>query len=381
MYTINRFQELIKPASKKNFQPMVDTHKADKHSKKFFCSDLLTAMIYAQLTGKESLRELESGFNAHSNQHYHLSTKPIRRSTLSENLQKKSIAPFVDMAEALMRQCTSRFRREGNAMLQLLDSTPIQLKGRGYEWCEATKAFRTTGLKLHLLIDAENACPLDFSITPTNVSDITAGKDFEIEGGVTYVFDKGYYDFDWWYKIDQEGSGFVTRFKKNCRLEIDEEIAISAANQGKILEDNIVYLNKKDSKYYGKALRRIVVYREDKKPIVLVTNELEEAAEEIAEAYKTRWQIELFFKWIKQNLKIKRFLGQSENAVKLQILTALITYLLLWIMHRNSDATTTMKIFVVSLVSLLFHPFEHERQRERRKRRKEADEKQQKIPF
>lgn len=376
MYTINRFQTLIKPIHKNHFHSLVAAHDADKYSKKFRCYDLLIAMIYAQLTGADSLRVLEQSFNAHSNQHYHLNTTKIRRSTLSENLHKKSISPFLDIAQRLILHCKSHFKSEGQAILQLLDSSPIQLKGKGFEWCNDSEAFRTHGLKLHMLIDAKNACPAQFSLTASNVSDIREAKNFTIQSGVTYVFDKGYYDFEWWHGIAQAGANFVTRTKKNNAFSLIESKPISTENASLILEDNLIHFNKKDNPYAVKALRQIVVFREGKTPLYLVSNQLDAPAEAIANAYKTRWQIELFFKWLKQNLKIKRFLGSSENAVKLQLITAIITYLLLWLLHHVSSTTESLKMFIVKIATLAFASIENEKQQQRRKAKNRAYAKQ-----
>ncbi len=333
---------------------------------------MLVSLIYAQLTGADSLRVLEQSFNAHSNQHYHLGTIQIRRSTLSESLHKKSLSPFMAFAQRLISQCKGGYKREGNAILKLLDSSPIQLRGRGFEWCDDSEAFRTHGLKLHMLIDADNACPEHFSLTASNVSDIREGKNFPIQKGVTYVFDKGYYDFDWWYTIAQSDANFVTRTKKNNVFTIVEEKPIATEDTGLILKDALIHFNNKDNPYEHELLRQITIFREGKTPLVVVTNLLDESAEDIANAYKTRWQIELFFKWLKQNLKLKSFLGTSENAVKLQIITAIITYLLLWLMHKASDVNISMKLFVVKVSTLAFASIKNERQRQRRKMKQQA---------
>jgi IS4 transposase len=184
-----------------------------------------------------------------------------------------------------------------------------------------------------VLLGLNEQAPLDQWISAPNVNDIEYARTLKIEPGTVYVFDRAYCDYSWWWQIACSGARFVTRFKRNARLQILSPRAIARAAHGIILKDQLVKLSNKNpgagrTNPYEGTLRRIEVARAGEPPLVLATNDLKSSALSIAERYKSRWQIELFFKWIKQHLNIKRLIGRTENAVRIQILTALIAYLL-----------------------------------------------------
>jgi IS4 transposase len=210
------------------------------------------------------------------------------------------------------------------------------------------------------------------------------------ESGATYIFDKGYCDYNWWYKLQQEGALFVTRFKRNAGIDIVRQRKIPKDADLSILEDaEVTFRNKhpggkRINHYHGTSLRRVVVSRPDSKdPLVLATNDFKRSAEEIATLYKKRWEIELFFKWLKQNLKIKKFLGRSENAVKTQIYTALITYMLVQMYRTRNGMKHSLKMCLASLRSGLFQRPEVEQTiaHRRRKRRLEMQSLQGALPI
>ena len=342
MYRISRIQELLKQVPRGQFDRLVREHQADKYTKKFKSWDQLTAMVYAQLSGAQGLRQLEAGFNAQRTHHYHLGTRELRRSTLAEANAKRAPQLFAEVARSLMARAQRSVRRSCQELLYALDSTSITLKGRGFDdWTQASRTRHTQGVKLHILYEARGQVPCWHSITAPNVNDRDEGVQLEIEAGALYVFDKGYCDYNWWQHIDAQGARFVTRFKRNAALTpVREQVVASEAQQAGVLRDQIVRFSTKcpggrRRNRYEQPLRRIEIARENDIPLVLATNDLDSPASEIAQHYKDRWQVELFFKWIKQHLNIKRFLGDSENAVKIQILTALITYLLL-VLHRQA---------------------------------------------
>jgi IS4 transposase len=320
---------------------MAQAHEADKHSKGFGSWDQLLAMVYAQLSGAESLRTLSAGFNAQTAHHYHLATRTIQRSTLADANNKRPVGLFVEIAQVLMRQVSRKLQREGKACLQLLDSTSITLRGAGFDgWTAAARTQHTQGIKLHVVYLPDAAVPAQVSLSMANVNDIEAGRRFMIEPKTTYVFDKGYCDYNWWAQIDAKEALFVTRFKANAALGVESTRSIPDADRTDVLQDDIVRFSNKQPRggrrnNYRKPLRRVVIARPDHDtPLVLATNDLASPARIIAQHYKDRWQIELFFKWIKQHLKVKRYLGRSQNAVYIQILCALIAYLLLATWHR-----------------------------------------------
>ena len=211
-------------------------------------------------------------------------------------------------------------------MVRLIDSTTIDLNLNQFEWAK----FRSTkaGIKLHTVYDPNAQVPVYFERTHARVNDRKALSTLPVLAGVTYVVDRAYNDYGWYYMLDQMGSTFVGRMKSNARYEVVES---RATQSDQVRSDEVIRLSSDKAKTNCPIpLRRIVFERaEDKKVLVFISNDLDCSAEEIAELYKQRWQIELFFKWIKQNLKIKRFLGRSENAVMIQVLVAMIAYLLL----------------------------------------------------
>ena len=199
MYTISRIHTLIKPVMHGVFQRYVDACDADKHSKTFKNYDLLVAMLFAVFSNSRSLRVLEQRFNASPSHHYHLHTRTIYRSTLADALARKSITPFITLAQSLMQSANRKMRQDGKTLLYLLDSTIIDLRGRGFdEWTRPNHNSR--GIKLHLLIKHGAQLPIEAKLSHTNVNDLEAGKAMPIAAGHTYVFDKGY----WAYRTKKE---------------------------------------------------------------------------------------------------------------------------------------------------------------------------------
>lgn len=353
MFRISRLHDLMKALPRGSFERIVERHQADKHSKGFGCWQHLVSMVYGQLSGASSLRVLEVGFNSQTNHHYHLGVSPIRRSTLADANGKRNPEVFAEAARLLMAQARRSLRREGADLLYLLDSTSITLKGPGFDdWTQATRTRNTQGIKLHVLYAGREGVPLEHSLTPPNVNDRDEGVKLAIEPGATYVFDKGYCDYAWWHRINSAGARFVTRFKRNASLRVERALPIPAHDAKHILDDAIVrFANRHPAagrkNPYAQVLRRVTVARPDHdQPLVLATNDFDSPAAVIAKLYKDRWGIELFFKWIKQHLRIRSFLGRSEQAVRIQILTALIAYLLL-ALYRQA------RRYVGSLWSLL----------------------------
>jgi putative transposase len=349
MFRISRMHELMKALPRDRFERMVRTHEADKHSKGYGAWQQLVAMVYGQVAAVSSLRELEAGFNGQLTHHYHLGCTPVRRSTMADANAKRGPAVFATVVQALMPQVERRARSQIRDLLVAIDSTSITLKGRGFDsWTKATRTRHTQGLKLHVSYALDSATPIDQNITAPNINDIEEATKLPLIAGTTYLFDKGYCDYTWWHRIDQAKAFFVTRFKRNAGLSVVRQRRLPRAAQGIVLEDAIVCFKHAHPRAgrrhpYQQALRRLVIARPDKpdQPLLLATNDLRSPALRIAEHYKARWQVELFFKWIKQHLRIRRFLGRSPNAVRIQILTALISYLLLALYrqkHRLSQS-------------------------------------------
>jgi IS4 transposase len=372
MFKISRFAELIKLLPRGVLDRAVRQEQADRYRKRFRTWNQMLAMIYGQLSGARSLRTLTGGFNAHEGHHYHLGCAALRRSTLAQANAHGTVSVFAQVAQALLLAGRGKLRQEASELVQLLDSTSITLKGRGFdEWTERTRTRNTQGMKLHVLLGLNEQAPLEYSISAANYNDVQHAQTLTPEAGVVYVFDKGYCDYRWWWQIEQRGAKFVTRFKSNARLEVFKERRIAQAAQGTILSDQCVKLSNKSPgagrrNPYLKPLRRIVVAREGRDPMVLATNDLKSSALHIAERYRQRWQIELFFKWIKQHLRIKSFLGRSETAVRIQILTALITYLLLALYAKAHGCKQGLHLLLTELRSTLFQRPDLELLRHRR---------------
>ncbi len=348
MTSITTFQELLKGLPRGVFDKLVKKHNADKYAKRFGHWDHLIAMLYAQLSGAPGLRPLERGFNNHVSKHYHLGTTPIRRATLADANEKRADTVFSETAAWLMGQVSRSTRKASEDLMFLLDSTSVTLKGREFDrWTAANQTRNTQGIKLHLLLDAHADVPAWHRFSPANVNDVSLAREVPLQRNALYVFDKGYCDYNWWHQIDLAGAYFVTRFKRNASIRVTEEKQIPVNEAQTVLQDQVVRFKTKNPggnrvNQYNHPLRRITVTRADKAtPLVLATNDLTSSATEIAQRYKERWAIELFFKWIKQHLNIKKFLGRSENAVRIQILTALICYLLVALYKQRNGLKQT----------------------------------------
>lgn len=363
MFTITTFQAVLKGISRPVFDQCVDRLRADKYCKHFSHWNHLVAMVYAQLSNASSLRTLELSFNSQSPFHHQLCTGAIHRSTLADANKQRSGVVFDDTAAWLISQMSGKIRREARGLMYLLDSTSITLKGREFDrWTRANRTCHTQGIKLHVLLDAANRIPDWYGFSAANVNDVEQASHVPLQPGALYVFDKGYCDYNWWHRIDSAGAFFVTRFKGNAALLVKEQRPIPAPQWGTILDDEIVrfkrkYPSGKRINHYDKPLRRIVVDRPDKStPLVLATNDLESSPAEIAQRYKERWGIELFFKWVKQHLKIKQFFGRSPNAVHNQIVTALISYLLIALYKQAHGLIHTLWGCLSLISATLFQP-------------------------
>jgi len=326
MFDSSIFGEILKLLPRDLVRDSVARHEADKWSKGFSSWDHLSAMLAAQYCGVGSLRELEVVFNSPRGQHYHLATDQVRRSTLADANGRRAPGVFSDIVSGLMAAGGRRSRAdrwEAGALLSVLGSTAITLSGRGSAWAEAHRTRNgNQGLKLHIEQDHGTGAPRYVALTNTTVNDVTQALDVPIEAGRTYVFDKGYCDYNWWRAIVEAGASFVTRLKRNAALR----------------------------------LIRIPHPAGKSHPFWIVASDLDASARKIADTYKARWAIELLFKWLKQNLKIKRFLGQTRNAVMIQILVAMIAYILLRDYHRalNRNAPKRLKDTLVFVRANLF---------------------------
>lgn len=322
------FGSLLKPIERRWFQKIVDRHDGDAYDKRFRSWEHLVALIYAQLKGIDGLRGLEVAFNANSQHHYHLGAGKLVRSTLSDANARRPIGIFAETFARLVETADRRTRREGSAMVRLIDASPVPLN-KLCHWAKWNGRIR--GMKLHVVYDPVAHIPTSVEVTAANVNDVEVGQQAPIKAATTYVFDKGYCHFGWWQKINDCGAFFVTRKKINTRLRATRHRAIRkrCGDGFEILADDEVKLVSKSNSRLPVPLRRIKLRRDSGGAVTLLTNDLTRTAVEIAALYKSRWQIELLFRWIKQHLDIGKFLGRNDNAIRLQLLAAMIAYLLL----------------------------------------------------
>lgn len=337
------FQRILKPITPTLMQQCTLRFRSDYHYDTFNTLAHLQTMIYAHLNEIKSLRTLEVALNS---QNVGVLTK-IKRSTLSNANTNRSSECFFWILEQLLTTLPRKIRKDINNVVRILDSSPIQLRGHGYDvWSNLNATRHIRGFKLHVEYDPALESPTRVTTSHPNVNDSSMGQQWPILKDTIYVFDKGYYDYNWWWSIHQKQAHFVTRLKKNANIIKN---AKHGPNSESIIEDGtftfkIAKPRGGKRNLYTESLRYIAVEREGKKPLILATNLHEMPAEMIAALYKARWDIELFFKWIKQNLKLKKFLGKSANAVKIQIATALIAYLLVNMFKPEINNKLTLQL-------------------------------------
>ncbi|WP_454649320.1 IS4 family transposase [Bradyrhizobium liaoningense] len=323
------FHSLTKQIPWSRFEQIVEKYGADRLVRKLTTKRHFIALLYGQLSGSTSLREIVTGMASHETRLYHVGATPVKRSTMSDANSQRPWQVFSELFAQMLPQAHRGLRRATADAVRLIDSTSIRLSSLSESW--ATFSADVFGAKAHIVYDPNADRPVYFAVTPANVNDITAAKAMPIEPGATYVYDLGYYDYGWWAKLDDVGCRFVTRLKKNTPFNVVKEN--HAARSSNVVSDRIGHLPARLANSRKNPLqvpvREIRITIENGKQLRIVTNDLDAPAEEIAELYKQRWQIELFFRWVKQTLRIKRFVGVSENAVRIQIAIALIAFLLL----------------------------------------------------
>jgi hypothetical protein len=320
------------------FETLVTKHGTDARVRRLRSKDHLIALLFGQLAGARSIREITGAMQSHAARLYHLGTRPIARSTLADANTNRSYQVFADLFAVMVEQGGRKTRRAIGEAVHLVDSTTVSLSNLSADW--ARFSAKACGAKLHLVLDPNADQPTYADITPSNINDITAAKSMPITPGMTYVFDLGYYDYAWWAKLDAAGCHIVTRLKSNTKLIDIHELPVPPG--GAILSDRIghlpVRLAKNRCNPFQDPIREVRVQLETGVILRIMSNDLDAQAQDIADLYKRRWAIELFFRWVKQTLRIAHFLGASENAVRIQIIVALIAHMLL----RMAQATQTV---------------------------------------
>jgi hypothetical protein len=350
--------DVLKPMPWGRFDRLVEKHDADKGVRRLSTKTQLVTLLHAQLSGATSLREIVTTFESHHARLYHLGVEAPRRSTLADANRDRPAALFAELFDLILKQAQPGLRRHAREAIRLIDATVLPLGRLSESW--ASYEANAPGAKLHVVFDPDAAVPVHFAVTARRINDITPAKAMPIEAGATYVFDLGYYDYAWWARLCAHGCRFVTRLKKNTptRLVAEREVTESAAARG-IIADRVVLLPKrlKGTRAHPlqAELREVHVVIATGKTLRIVSNDLQAPAEALADLYKTRWQIELFFRWGKQTLKIRKFLGTSENAVRIQLAVALIAYLLLRIAHAAQRLIASPLAFARLVRANLMH--------------------------
>lgn len=329
VYTI--FSELLKLCPRYQFDKAVEQYQGDRYVKTFTTWQQFMAILYSQITQKDSLRDIVTGLSAHASRWYHLGLSGICKSTLSDANAKRDYRMYEGLFYHLLARCktlTPKHKFRFKNPLYTIDASTIDLCLSVFPWAK----FRTTkgAIKLHCLYDHSGALPTFLTVTDGKKHDVRAVKDdtFPLSPDSIVSVDKAYIDYKWLNSLDEQGVWFVTRAKTNIDYAVVGQHPISSK---RVLSDERISLQGPLTKSkYSKELRLIKYYDEERqKTLTFLTNNSKLAATTIAQIYKSRWQIELFFKWIKQNLKIKSFLGTSKNAVLTQIWVAMCYYLLL----------------------------------------------------
>ena len=322
------FTQILEFLPYHRFRALVRQHKSDHKSQKCTSWNHFVILLYAQATGKDSLREIEMGLKTNTHFWHHLGIKTVARSTIAYvNMHRDSVVfekLFYEMV-ARFKDVTADRSLPFTNQIYSLDSTTISLCLSLCDWAKCRQA--KGAFKLHTLFNNRLRIPEIIHGTTGVVNDGAEAKrmTLNLESGSILVFDRGYPDQAWWMELDTKGFFFVTRTKKNSRFVVSHQ---SKVLEKDILSDDIVWIGDIMNPIYSKEARRVRYLHTEKGELVFITNNFTLKASEIALVYKDRWQIELFFKWIKQNLVIKSFLGTSQNAIMNQVWIAMIFYLI-----------------------------------------------------
>ena len=348
------FHDVLKHVPWSEFDRLVEEHEADFRVRRLTTKSQLVALLYGQLSGAASLREIVTGLQSHAARLYHVGAGPVQRSTLADANAARPSEVFTALFALMVKQAHRGLRRTVAETTYLIDSTAVRLNSFS-DWARFSAG--VCGAKVHVIYDPDADRPIYAAISAANVNDISAAQTMPIEPGATYVFDLGYYDYRWWAELDAKGCRIVTRFKSNTPLAVVAELPVPQG--GTILSDRIGHLPARQAASrrnpFQDPVREVRVKIETGKVLRILSNDLDASAQEIADLYKRRWAIELFFRWVKQTLKITRFLGTSENAVRIQIAVALVAFLLLRFAQAAQKCVTSPLAFARLVRANLMH--------------------------
>lgn len=370
------FSQIMSLIPEREFKTCVDRYNGNYRARNFSCKDQFLVMSYAQLTNRGSLRDIENCLTALSSRLYHCGISyAVPRNTLAKANEKRDWRIYADFAQVLLRKvrplyAKDDFRLDLDNMVYAFDSSTISLCLKLCPWAKFRK--HKGGIKMHTLLDLRGNLPVSVYLTEAAVHDVKALDNLYVEPSAIYLMDKGYVDFyRLFHLVHKKKAFFVTRAKDNMLFKVIDSTEVDKST-GVIADEQILLTGLRTSSWYPEEIRMVTyedyttgnVYR-------FLTNELEHEALTIAELYRERWNVELFFKWIKQHLHIKSFYGISENAIYLQIWIAVCTYLLLAFakkkMHIDQSLHTISKnvgLFLTdkSPINELFNKTAHEKE-------------------
>lgn len=348
------FAQLISFLNQDKFRRIVDKYQGNRYVKHFTCWNQLLCLMFGQLSNRVSLRDLIVALEAHKGKLYYLGLgKNVSKTTLAKSNQERDYHIFEEYAyflvdEAQRKRATDIFKLGGN--VYAFDSTTIDLCLNVFWWAKFRK--KKGGIKVHTLYDVETQIPKFFHITEAKVHDSKAMKEIPYEPSAYYIFDRGYNDFKSLYHIHLVKAKFVVRAKKNLKYKAVKWKRRLPKN---VLSDSTIELKGHyPHKYYPEQFRLVRYWDgEQKREFIFITNAMDISALQVAELYRNRWKVELFFKWLKQHLKIKKFWGTTENAVRIQIYSAICAYCLVAIiqhdMHLSRSTYEVLQILSISL--------------------------------
>ena len=339
------FAQFLRLLPRYEFQRIVEKYNGDYRTKQFKCWHQLACMMFAHIRQENSLRDIDIALNAHAHKLYHIGIQQCPKSTLADANERRDYRIYEEFAKSLMVQARREYAHTQLAVdvdnaVYALDASVIDLTLSLFSWAK----FRKTkgAIKLHAMIDLRGNIPAFLTITDGKVHDVKAAPQVPIQADGIYVVDRGYIDFAWLWSIHQTNAFFVTRLKTSIKWTrvvshpVDKSLGLRA-------DQEILVASTRLKKLYPQRLRKISFRDETQgRTLVFLTNNFALPAQTIAALYKARWEIELFFKWIKQNLRVRTFYGTSPNAVKTQIWIAMIVYLVLAILKERYHVETSL---------------------------------------
>ncbi len=348
------FHQVLHPVSRHEFERLASTHHVGQKLRKASRWDQFVGLLMSQLSSRQSLRDIEANLESQRHKLYHLGAKPVAKSTLARLNEKQ---PYT-LYEALFHTLLSRVpgRASGHKFrfknpLYSLDSSLIDLSLKIFPWADYNRG--KAAMKLHVGLNHDGMMPEFVAVTHGKESDLSQGRRFPFKPGSVVVFDKGYTDYSWYKSLTDKGVFFVSRMRPNMRYEVLERREVSSG--GAVQRDEVIQITGLRAKRARLSVLRRVVYidPETQREYVFISNHMRLSAQTIASIYKDRWQVELFFKAIKQNLKIRSFVGTSRNAILTQIWVAMCAYLLIAIARFSTRTGWSMqRILRVLQISL-----------------------------